>query len=101
MYIVDSTVIVPEGKEQEVIDIYRNRSKSVDTQTGFIKFQLLQNDKKPYELTVHTIWETKEDYLNWARSDNFKKIHELEKNYPDQELASIVPKVKKYKVVAN
>ncbi|PKR77060.1 antibiotic biosynthesis monooxygenase [Halalkalibacillus sediminis] len=100
MYIVDSLVKVPVEKADEVISIYQNRSKSVDEQDGFIKFQLLQNDKKPEELTVHTVWETKEDYLNWARSENFKKIHDMEKNYPDQELASIVPIVKKYKVVA-
>ncbi|MET3683892.1 heme-degrading monooxygenase HmoA [Alkalibacillus flavidus] len=101
MYIVDSTVVVPEGKEDELISIYQNRSRKVDEQPGFIKFELLQNDKKPQELTVHTIWETKQDYLNWARSEQFKQIHELEKNYPDQELAQIVPRVYKYKVVAN
>ncbi|WP_167262117.1 antibiotic biosynthesis monooxygenase family protein [Alkalibacillus sp. S2W] len=100
MYIVDSTVVVPEDKIDELIGIYQNRSRQVDEQPGFIKFELLQNDKKPHELTVHTIWETKQDYLNWARSEQFKQIHELEKNYPDQELAQIVPKVYRYKVVA-
>ncbi|MBM7551285.1 antibiotic biosynthesis monooxygenase family protein [Thalassobacillus pellis] len=100
MYIVDSTVIVPAHKAEELIAIYRNRSRSVDNAQGFLSFQLLQNDKRSGELTVHMEWESKEHYLAWARSDEFKRIHELEKNYPDQELAGIVPKVSKYKVVA-
>ncbi|MFC5711217.1 antibiotic biosynthesis monooxygenase family protein [Thalassorhabdus alkalitolerans] len=100
MYIVTSTVTVPSEKADEVIDIYRNRSRAVDKAKGFRTFQLLQNDKKPGELTVHLEWESKADYLSWVTSDEYKKIHELEKKYPDKELASIVPKVGQYKVVA-
>ncbi|MYL33688.1 antibiotic biosynthesis monooxygenase [Pontibacillus yanchengensis] len=100
MYIVDSTVVVPEEKVEELIEIYQNRSRSVDAWQGFRSFQLLQNDKKPGELTVHMEWDSKEDYMRWATSEEFKRIHELEKNYPDQELANIPPKVSRYKVVA-
>ncbi|WP_173915715.1 antibiotic biosynthesis monooxygenase [Halobacillus sp. Marseille-Q1614] len=100
MYVVDSTVIVPDHKAEDLISIYQNRSRQVDDAEGFLTFQLLQNDKKPGELTVHMEWENKQYYLNWVRSEQFKKIHELEKKYPDQELQGIVPKVKKYEVVA-
>lgn len=100
MYTVFSTFDVPEKKSEEVIEIYRNRSRSVDQADGFIDFFLLQNDKKSGELTVQLIFETKAQYLNWVRSSEFKKIHELEKKYPDQELAGIIPAVTQYKVVA-
>ncbi|GGD07055.1 antibiotic biosynthesis monooxygenase [Pontibacillus chungwhensis BH030062] len=100
MYIVDSTVVVPEEKADELIEIYQNRSRSVDQWEGFRSFQLLQNDKKPGELTVHMEWESKAHYMKWATSEEFQKIHELEKNYPDKALANIPPKVKKFKVVA-
>ncbi|KHE73096.1 antibiotic biosynthesis monooxygenase [Halobacillus sp. BBL2006] len=100
MYVVDSTVVVPDHKAEDLIRIYRNRSRLVDQAEGFLSFQLLQNDRKPGELTVHLEWASKQDYLNWARSEQFKKIHELEKQYPDQELQGIVPKVTKYEVVA-
>lgn len=100
MYTVFSTFQVPEDKSDEVINIYKNRSRSVDQAEGFIDFLLLQNDRKAGELTVQLTFSTKELYLKWARSDEFKKIHELEKKYPDKELASIVPTVKKCKVVA-
>lgn len=100
MYIVHSTFSVPPAKADEVISIYKNRSRLVDMADGFIKFMLLQNDKKPGELTVHMEWETSEHYLAWVTSEQFKQIHELEKKYPDQELASIIPTISKYKVAA-
>ncbi|KMK75393.1 antibiotic biosynthesis monooxygenase family protein [Alkalihalobacillus pseudalcaliphilus] len=100
MYIVTSAVVVPKEKTEEVIGIYQNRSRLVDTADGFLSFHLLQNDKKTNELTVHMMWETKQHYLNWVRSDQFKQIHDLEKSYPDQELAAIIPKVTQYSVVA-
>lgn len=101
MYIVNSTFLVPQEKAEEVIHIYKSRSKRVDQTDGFLSFQLLQNQKRPGELVVHMEWESREHYLQWARSDEFKEIHELEKKYPDQELAGIIPKVAQYKMVAN
>jgi heme-degrading monooxygenase HmoA len=100
MYIVHSTVVIPEGKIDEVISIYKKRSRFVDEYEGFISFQLLQNEQDPAELTVQICWETKDHYIKYITSDDYKKVHELEKNYPDQELASIRPKVQRYKVVA-
>ncbi|RSD25518.1 antibiotic biosynthesis monooxygenase family protein [Mesobacillus subterraneus] len=100
MYIVHSTVTVPEGKVDEVIGIYQNRSRLVDQYEGFISFHLLQNEQSPAELTVQISWDKKESYLNYITSDAYKKVHELEKNYPDQELATIRPKVGRFKVVA-
>ncbi|MET3576745.1 antibiotic biosynthesis monooxygenase family protein [Bhargavaea ullalensis] len=100
MYTVFSTFDVPPEKSEEVIAIYQNRSRRVDRADGFVDFLLLQNERRPGELTVQLIFDSKENYLNWARSAEFREIHELEKNYPDQELAAIVPKISKYKVVA-
>lgn len=100
MYIVHSTFLVRDEQAEEVIEIYRNRSRSVDQSEGFVQFLLLQNDKKQGEITVQLTFETKKQYLNWVRSEDFKRIHALEKRYPNQELASIIPKVSQYKVVA-
>jgi heme-degrading monooxygenase HmoA len=100
MYIVHSTVEIPEGKVDEVIGIYQKRSRLVDEYEGFISFNLLQNEQKPSELTVQICWESKENYIKYITSDAYKKVHELEKNYPDQELAFIRPTVGRYQVVA-
>ena len=101
MFIVHSTFPVPDKKAHEVIEIYKNRSRLVDKNQGFIRFLLLQNEKNKRQITVHMEWETKEDYLMWVRSSEFKDIHELEKKYPDKELASIIPIVKQFAVVAD
>ncbi|MGG0460152.1 antibiotic biosynthesis monooxygenase family protein [Priestia aryabhattai] len=100
MYTVFSTFNVPDEKAEEVIGIYKNRSKSVDEAPGFVDFLLLQNDKRAGKLTVQLTFDTKENYLGWVRSEDFKRIHDLEKKYPDQELAAVIPKVSQYKVVA-
>ena len=100
MYIVHSTFVVPDNKAEEVISIYQSRSGLVDEAEGFKRFLLLQNEKKPGEITVHIEWETKEHFMTWIQSEDYKRIHDLEKKYPDQELASIIPTINKYKVVA-
>ncbi|MFC0190429.1 antibiotic biosynthesis monooxygenase family protein [Fictibacillus aquaticus] len=100
MYMVHSTFLVPDEKSEEVVNIYKNRSRKVDDAEGFIDFLLLQNDKRPGELTVQLTFQSKESYLKWVRSEEFKKIHDLEKKYPDQELAAVIPTVSQYKVVA-
>ena len=100
MYTVFSTFIVPAEKSGEVISIYQNRSHSVDDAEGFLQFMLLQDEKKPGELTVQLVFDTKANYLSWVTGSDFKRIHDLEKKYPDQELAGIIPKVRKCRVVA-
>ncbi|MEA3320238.1 MAG: antibiotic biosynthesis monooxygenase family protein [Bacillota bacterium] len=100
MYIVHSTFIVPPEKADEVISIYHNRSRIVDQAKGFQRFLLLQNENKAGELTVFMEWDSKEEFISWVTSEDYKRIHELEKKYPDQELASIIPTITKFKVVA-
>lgn len=100
MYTVFSTFHVPAEKADEVIGIYKNRSRIVDNAPGFLDFLLLQNDKKAGEITVQLFFDTKESYMNWVRGEDFKRIHDLEKKYPDQDLAAIIPSVSQHKVVA-
>jgi heme oxygenase (mycobilin-producing) len=100
MYIVHSTFNVPPEKADEVISIYQKRSGLVDQAEGFQRFLLLQNEKKSGEITVHMEWDTKKHFMTWVQGEDFKRIHELEKKYPDQGLAAIVPSIDKFKVVA-
>ncbi|TYP79698.1 antibiotic biosynthesis monooxygenase family protein [Paenibacillus methanolicus] len=100
MYIAHSTFDVPPHKADEVIAIYRNRSKTVDEAPGFIRFLLLQNEQKPGELTVHMEWANKSDYMAWITGEQYKRIQALERQYPDPELAGVIPSFSKYKVVA-
>ncbi|MBB3113885.1 heme-degrading monooxygenase HmoA [Paenibacillus phyllosphaerae] len=100
MYIIHSTFIVPPHKADEVIGIYQSRSGNVDQAEGFVKFLLLLNEAKAGELTVHMEWESKEAYLAWVTSEEYKQIQALERQYPDPELAGIVPRIGRFMVVA-
>lgn len=54
---------------------FRERAGLVDKMPGFISNQVLRpvNDGDPY--VVFTLWNRREDFLNWVRSDEFVKGH--------------------------
>lgn len=55
--------------------VFRERAKLVDRMPGFISNQVLRpvNDGDPY--VVFTIWSSREDFMNWVRSEEFTKGH--------------------------
>ena len=54
---------------------FRERAGLVDQMPGFVSNQVLRpvNDGDPY--VVFTIWNSRQDFLNWVRSDAFVKGH--------------------------
>jgi len=54
---------------------FRERAGLVDKMPGFISNQVLRpvNDGDPY--VVFTVWNSRQDFLNWVRSDEFVKGH--------------------------
>ena len=54
---------------------FRERAGLVDKMPVFISNQVLRpvNECDPY--VVFTIWNSREDFLNWVRSDEFVKGH--------------------------
>src|SRR6476620_145284 len=54
---------------------FRERAGLVDQMPGFISNQVLRpvNEGEPY--VVFTIWNSRQDFLNWVRSDAFVKGH--------------------------
>ena len=55
--------------------VFRERAKLVDRMPGFVSNQVLRpvNDGDPY--VVFTVWNSREDFMNWVRSDEFIKGH--------------------------
>jgi heme oxygenase (mycobilin-producing) len=55
--------------------VFRTRAKLVDRMPGFVSNQVLRpvNDGDPY--IVFTIWNSREDFMNWVRSEEFVKGH--------------------------
>ena len=54
---------------------FRDRAGLVDKMPGFISNQVLRpvNEGDPY--VVFTIWNSRDNFLNWVRSDEFVKGH--------------------------
>jgi heme oxygenase (mycobilin-producing) len=55
--------------------VFRERAKLVDQMPGFVSNQVLRpvNDGDPY--VVFTVWNSREDFMNWVRSEAFVKGH--------------------------
>jgi heme-degrading monooxygenase HmoA len=55
--------------------VFRERAGLVDQMPGFISNQLLRpvNEGEPY--VVFTLWNSRDDFMNWVRSDAFIKGH--------------------------
>ena len=54
---------------------FRDRAGLVDKMPGFISNQVLRpvNEGDPY--VVFTLWNSRDNFLNWVRSDEFVKGH--------------------------
>jgi heme oxygenase (mycobilin-producing) len=54
---------------------FRERAGLVDKMPGFISNRVLRpvNEGDPY--VVFTVWESRKDFLNWVKSDDFVKGH--------------------------
>ncbi len=54
---------------------FRERAGLVDKMPGFVSNMVLRpvNEGEPY--VVFTLWRSRQDFLNWVRSDEFTKGH--------------------------
>lgn len=63
---------------------FRERAKLVDEMHGFVSNQVLRpvNEGDPY--VVFTIWMSRQDFLNWVRSDAFIEGHAKSGSLPKE-----------------
>jgi len=77
MYIAMNRFQVKPGSEEAFIDIWRNRESHLDTVPGFHSFHLLQGatDEQSTLFASHSVWESRQDFINWTESEQFRKAH--------------------------
>ena len=75
MITVANRIYVKPEYAEDFEQRFRERAGLVDKMPGFISNQVLRpvNDGDPY--VVFTLWNSREDFLNWVRSDDFVKGH--------------------------
>jgi len=66
---------------------FRERAGLVDKMPGFVSNVVLRpvNEGDPY--VVFTVWQGREDFLNWVRSDEFVKGHAQSGTLPKEAFA--------------
>jgi len=77
MFIAMNRFKIALGKESEFIALWRNRETYLNDVPGFREFHLLQGPSgEEYTLFAsHSVWESKEAFEAWTRSEAFRKAH--------------------------
>ncbi len=77
MYIAMNRFRVSRGREEEFVEIWRNRDSYLDDVEGIKDFQLLRGEAKE-DATVfvsHSLWDSREAFRAWTESEAFAKAH--------------------------
>ena len=84
-YIAMNRFKIVLGKENEFEEVWRTRETYLDEVKGFKEFHLLKGESNDeYTLySSHSVWDTKDDFIAWTKSESFKKAHkDAGKNKP-------------------
>lgn len=77
MFIAMNRFNIVSGREQEFIDVWKNRETYLDTVPGFKEFHLLKGPGSD-ESTLfasYSVWESREAFEVWTRSEAFRRAH--------------------------
>lgn len=77
MFIAMNRFRIALGREEVFEELWRTRESQLDQVPGFKEFHLLKGptDEEAALYASHTVWDSKEDFDNWTRSENFRKAH--------------------------
>ncbi len=77
MFIAMNRFKIIPGNEEDFLDIWRNRETFLDEVPGFKQFNLLRGPRTDeYSLYAsHSIWESKQAFEDWTKSEAFRKAH--------------------------
>ena len=77
MFIAMNRFKIIPGNEDDFLEIWRNRETFLDAVPGFKQFNLLKGPvNEEYSLYAsHSIWESKQAFENWTKSEAFRKAH--------------------------
>ena len=77
MFIAMNRFKIVKGKETEFENVCKNRDTHLANVHGFKSFNLIKGEAKDnFTLYAsHSIWNSKEDFWNWTKSEEFKLAH--------------------------
>lgn len=77
MFIAMNRFRIALGREEEFEQIWRDRDTHLPDMPGFVAFHLLRGaSTEEFTLFVsHTVWESRQHFDDWTRSDAFRQAH--------------------------
>mgnify|MGYP001161027466 FL=1 len=77
MFIAMNRFKIVPGKEKEFETVWRERDTHLKDVVGFKEFHLVKGEKNSeFSLYAsHSVWNSKEDFINWTKSEAFRLAH--------------------------
>ena len=77
MFIAMNRFKIAPGREGDFISVWKNRETYLDAVPGFKEFHLLEGPASDeYTLFAsHSIWESREAFEAWTKSEAFRQAH--------------------------
>jgi heme-degrading monooxygenase HmoA len=77
MFIAMNRFKVNKGSEEAFETVWRTRESYLDRMPGFVEFQLLKGpEAEDHTLYAsHTVWQSKDAFEAWTKSDEFRVAH--------------------------
>ena len=77
MFIAMNRFKIVLGKEKEFEEVWKNRDTHLNDVPGFKEFHLVKGEANDeYTLYAsHSIWKSKNDFINWTKSEAFRLAH--------------------------
>jgi heme-degrading monooxygenase HmoA len=79
MYIAMNHFSVAAGRGEEFEARWRDRKSYLDTVKGFRQFHLVRGKDEEdgsHNYASHVIWDSRELFVDWTHSEEFRKAHE-------------------------
>jgi heme-degrading monooxygenase HmoA len=77
MFIAMNRFKITPGREDEFIELWRNRDSRLQDVPGFKAFHLLRgaSNEEHSLFASHSVWETHEAFEDWTHSEAFRQAH--------------------------
>ena len=77
MFIAMNRFQIVLGKEKDFEEVWRNRDTHLKDVSGFREFQLVKGQREDDHTLYasHTVWESRDAFENWTKSEAFRAAH--------------------------
>ena len=77
MFIAMNRFLVKKGSEADFEHVWMSRETNLEELPGFVEFHLLKGpEAEDHTLdSSHTVWQSREAFEAWTKSEQFRKAH--------------------------